>query len=284
MNSTLGYFHNDDASAVFTIPGVMKFSPNGEKIGVAYTIYPVGVTELFDFDSQTGFVSNHIFLFADSLPYGVSFSPDNSKLYFQSMGTSAWSKIIQYDLSVPSQSLIPLTRNIVFQKHLLGGELTGLQLASDNKIYGARYDIDTLLVINNPNAYGLSCNISSNSITLNGRKCYENFPHFNESYFSTLTSTNCVSNNNTNISTTNSDIEIFPTITEDCITIYISSLNQFDSIEIEIFNSYGEQVSKEKKVLNQHKKTSLCLNFNKEGLYYMKINNMNIYKILLIKS
>jgi hypothetical protein len=74
----------------------MVASPNGKMI--ADCVYgSIGVLELFDFDSKTGRVSNCTSLTTRQTYYGLSFSPDNSKLYVSIWGDLE--SIYQYDLS-----------------------------------------------------------------------------------------------------------------------------------------------------------------------------------------
>ncbi|MFT3908740.1 MAG: hypothetical protein QM737_04895 [Ferruginibacter sp.] len=62
--------------------GYVRVSPNGLKLCIAYTRN--SLSQLFDFDNITGILSNPIDLTTSLLPfgpYGIEFSPDNSKLY-----------------------------------------------------------------------------------------------------------------------------------------------------------------------------------------------------------
>ena len=97
--------------------------------------------------------------------YGVSFSPDNSKLYI-----AEWQSpkvIYQYNLlagnghpdSVVNSRILISTPPIA---------PSALQLAPDGKIYVARFPSDTLSVIHNPNALGASCNYEEAAFYLNG--------------------------------------------------------------------------------------------------------------------
>jgi len=64
--------------------GTGKFSPDGKKFARAYgTPIPNSNLQLFDFDILTGKLSNSFTILGASAGpwYGISFSPDNSKLY-----------------------------------------------------------------------------------------------------------------------------------------------------------------------------------------------------------
>jgi hypothetical protein len=60
--------------------GQMKVSPNGIIIGSAIN-YSTSKVEIYDFDNSTGNVSNPMILYNIDDPWGLEFSPDNTKLY-----------------------------------------------------------------------------------------------------------------------------------------------------------------------------------------------------------
>ena len=147
------------------VGGYLRPSPNGKKL--AYAIEYISVFEIFDFDNSTGKVSNPVSvtypgtigLNGTHLPYGVAFSPDNSKVYVSDFKGF----IFQYDLS----SNVPA--NIIASQTTINTGLYGLgaiQLAPDGKIYLTVYAQKFLSVINNPNAPGFSCNFQTNGVNL----------------------------------------------------------------------------------------------------------------------
>jgi hypothetical protein len=273
--TSIGYNHNDNS--FFALPGAMKFSPNGNKLVVVYSIYPNGVEELYDFDKNTGLISNLITLPSDTVEYGASFSPDNSKLYIQAgSAIGVIGRIYQYDLSSNNAISIISSRNKVFEKQL-SNNLLGLQL-NTGKIYGAIYNTDTLLVINNPNSYSVSCNIVSNAVYLNGRLCQENLPQFIESYFSpTATSSICNVGIENNI--IENDFEIFP---NPCSSLLNINTSKDYIIDIIIYNLYGQHVLTENNLFN--KKNTVDLSKINSGIYMLQIkqNNNTLIKRLLI--
>jgi gliding motility-associated-like protein len=147
--------------------GYMKFSPNGKKVGLC-TYRNLNTVELFDFDFNTGVLSNPVIdvineTGMDTNPnagvYGCSFSPDNSKFYI-TVPMSPLSLFFQYDLSnsnpdsiIKSKTLVGSTTPI-----LLNCNAGGMQIAPNGKIYIAYSFGPNLSVINNPNAKGLACN------------------------------------------------------------------------------------------------------------------------------
>lgn len=194
--------------------GYMKFSPNSKKIGLAQYGSLNGM-QLFDFDNNTGQFSNPIVdnTFTTKNAYGVTFSPDNSKLYISSLDNA----IYQYDLNNCSSAAILNSKTLVFNCT----SPAAMQIGSDGRIYiavlnsavGPNAVINT---INNPNALGVACNPQlgtyswNNSVAgpLFGVKCEFGLPTFIEEYvqppvsppFSALISSfnnvTCVGNNN----------------------------------------------------------------------------------------
>lgn len=188
ITTNIGYIHNDNISPAV---GVMDFSPNKQKLAVVYSIFnPNGVEELYDFDSSTGNIYNLITLPPDTSEYGVAFSNDNQKLYIGSGGGGGVAnKIYQYDLSSNTPSLIISSKTLI-HSNKWSSPIIDLRNGIDGKIYGTRFYLDSVAVINNPQLSGLACNYNHTAISLNNKICHENFPRFNENYFSpTLTNT-----------------------------------------------------------------------------------------------
>ena len=174
--SAIGKIHSDNSTA--DAVGELKASPNSSKLAVVTLVNPN--IELFDFDNSTGLVSNLITLPENggynsqgnpSGLYGLSFSPDNSKLYASqwlspSAGVSA--KIIQYDLSSNDSASIQQSRVNIFSSATKN--LYSLKLAPDRKIYVAQNQSSSFLgVINDPDSSGLGCNYVDQGIYLNGK-------------------------------------------------------------------------------------------------------------------
>ena len=161
--------------------GYLKASPDGTKLVAAHFGFATGFAQdapggvyLFDFDNDTGIVSNSVELVgpqSNSSPYGVEFSAENTKVYAtlgigaQGNGTS---QLVQWDLlsdNIPaSQNLISLSNNI---------SAGALQLGLDQRIYRARLDFSNfgnsgryLGVINNPDAIGAAANYEDEGILI----------------------------------------------------------------------------------------------------------------------
>ncbi len=134
--------------------GQMLVSPNREMLAYCQ----LGLEEfsqslLLDFDASTGLFSNHRIFAVGNRDYGISFSPDNSKVYVSTLG---FGSLRQYDLNagdwaavVDSESLIVSPTIDNFREQRLG---------PDGKIYISRTGVAALGVIEDPNAAGLACN------------------------------------------------------------------------------------------------------------------------------
>ncbi len=172
------------------VQGCMKFSPNGKKLAIVSgnegvpPDYPPNISQLYDFDNETGIISNPINLHSDTSDYGISFSPDNSKLYIATLGTNT-AKLKQYDVSITDSVSIEASLIVVWEQQASFGIL---QNGPDGKIYCARPGFphsDTLSVINNPNEAGLACNYIDEALYLNGSFSTSGLNNLIESYFNT---------------------------------------------------------------------------------------------------
>ena len=168
QKSKIGSFHGGD---MLNAVGFLKASGDGKKIALA--IRGSNRFELFDFNADTGLLSNRITssdFYTNAL--GVEFSPDGKKLY----GAAATDRqIYQFDLTAtPSQ---------IFNTGIIIGNsadvLSGLQLGPDGKIYCTRRYSNYLGVINNPNATGRAASFEDNGMFLGqNRYAWFSLPNF----------------------------------------------------------------------------------------------------------
>lgn len=177
--------------------GYMKASPDGSKIAVCHNeqgnveggnTNGTGSFWLYDFDSNTGTISNGVNLLDNIDPYGTEFSADSSKLY-----VSSNSSVRQFDLTA---SNITASINTVYS----GGNFIGaIQLGPDGRIYVANSsNYQTLDVINLPNEYGVACNYTPNGVVLaNNTSSIIGLPPFIQSFFlaSIVFENSCVNQN-----------------------------------------------------------------------------------------
>lgn len=138
--------------------GCMKASPDGTMLAMACMD---GTTELYRFDVSTGRVFDPIHLTSPDPTYpayGVSFSPDNSRLYFATYG-----RLDQYTVSIYDRTQIPFTR-----RKISDWPGSSLQLGPDRKIYGGPLVGGWMPVIATPNAIGAACNATQNGLLVGG--------------------------------------------------------------------------------------------------------------------
>ena len=146
--------------------GMMKANKQGNKIALA--IHRMNKYELFDFDKNTGILSNFIESptdFPDA--YSVEFSPNGDYLYATQ---SISKKLNQFDLT----QVNPFDNPYLISSG--GYEHRGLQIGPNGKIYLSRLNNPYLSVINNPNNYGSNCNFENEEVYLEGKLCRSGLP------------------------------------------------------------------------------------------------------------
>ena len=182
--------------------GYLKLSPDGTKLANANMdgVFGSGLNDdvlhLYDFDTQTGIVSNQQALSistSSKSPYGLEFSPNNRFLYVHSsnnffdnsapdIASNHMSTLTQFDLQA---SNIQASEFTIDERQLYRG---GLQLGPDGKIYralSATYSqgLPFLGVISNPNEAGAACNYIHNAINLSPNNSSQGLPPFEQSIF-----------------------------------------------------------------------------------------------------
>ncbi|WP_396142690.1 T9SS type B sorting domain-containing protein [Flavobacterium sp.] len=161
---------------VFETLGYLKFSPDGTKlISCNYQ----DLVELFDFDNNTGIISNPRLITNKFGNYGVEFSPSGDIAYI-STGDLNTCELIQYDLTATN---IPSTAILLYSFNDINQNIGALQLAPDGKIYIPITYSNYVNRINNPNILGLGCNFQLNAISLGSGICILGLPQFIQSYF-----------------------------------------------------------------------------------------------------
>jgi gliding motility-associated-like protein len=157
--------------------GQIKISPDGTKLAVANG-GNLSEAQLFDFDINTGIVSNPLTLYSgiQIRVYGIEFSP-NSKVLYVSLPDYA---VYQFDLEAGSPSGIV---NSSLELNSGANFYGSMQLASNGKIYVSKPGELFIDVINNPNIVGTGCTYLSEEIDLGGRQCALGLPPFVQSFF-----------------------------------------------------------------------------------------------------
>lgn len=166
--STVGLMHNETGSGMNreTI-GEMKFSHDGKKIALAICFRATNNFETLDFDNATGIVTNSVPIALNGFPYGICFSPDNSKLYISFM--SGQSGIRQYDFATKKTSEITQNER--------DNSFGSIQVGFDGKIYVARTG-SYLDLIEEPNKTGKECRYQKDAIYLETGSCNFGLPNY----------------------------------------------------------------------------------------------------------
>ncbi|MEO1031747.1 MAG: CUB protein, partial [Bacteroidota bacterium] len=164
--------------------GYLKASPDGTKLisaNFGESTVPGGDAGggiyLFDFDNDTGIVSNAVELYSaqnNNSPYGVEFSAENRKAYATvgfGPGGGGASQILQWDLEAAN---IPNSLQVIHSSNTFSAG--ALQLGVDRRIYRALTDFGRLGngqptgfylgVINNPEEDGLATNYVDEGVLL----------------------------------------------------------------------------------------------------------------------
>lgn len=165
--------------------GYMKANPDGSNLALA--LEADHTIELFDFNNETGDVSNPILiqLPTNSYTYGIEFSPNGSVLYVTAAGTG---KVYQYNLQAGSDEAIIKSQTLIGSS-MNNTWIGALQIGPDGKIYFPLYRTPYLGVINNPNVLGDECQFQLDAIYLgapsNGRQYLSRLglPTFAQSFF-----------------------------------------------------------------------------------------------------
>jgi len=147
----------------FQSSGQLTANCSGDKL--AYATYQA---MLFDFDNNTGVISNYIALGFDA--FGCAFSPSGRYLYMSSLGFT--SEIKQFDLYAAN---IPASAQLIGQTSLYN--IGNMALGPDHKIYISRSGAYYLGTINNPELAGTACNYAGSSVTLTRNSEY-GLPNF----------------------------------------------------------------------------------------------------------
>ncbi|WP_165806564.1 T9SS type B sorting domain-containing protein [Chitinophaga parva] len=164
--------------------GYLKFSPNGKKLAaeLGHPDITSDITiQLFDFDNQTGIVSNAVTVATGNQlfdAYSLEFSPSGNVLYATASYGNA--TLYQFDLSSGISSTIEASVKNVGNGY--EGK-TCVQLAPDKKIYVSKDGYQFLGCVNNPDVVGTGCNYVNNAVDLGSGRGRLGFPNFVQSFF-----------------------------------------------------------------------------------------------------
>jgi gliding motility-associated-like protein len=116
---------------------------------------------IYDFDADSGKVKNPLLIDSTDGYYGVSFSPDNSKLY---AGIAYPNKINQFDLSSGDSATMVNSKVLIATGQVFSG---AIKRGPDNRIYYcSRANDSAINIINFPNLAGIACQNVTNGLPL----------------------------------------------------------------------------------------------------------------------
>jgi hypothetical protein len=257
--------------------GEIKFSPSGTKLafngnGVGGND-PSNILTLCDFDKNTGIVSSPINLPFSRGEFGLSFSPDNSKLYGTTWKAfnftlSDYNYLYQFDLSSGVPSTIINSKQII-DSIQYPTSYGSLKIGPDGKIYLRHVGSSYLGVINLPDQSGSTCNYVKNGFYIGSQTWQHGLNNYIEY------TTYC---DNTGISTltqANSGISIAPNPFSAQTVLHTD--NYFQNATLTVYNFLGQIVKETKNISGQ---TIILYRDNlPNGLYFIQLTQEN--KVIL---
>lgn len=289
----------------FKSKGWLQASPNGKMLACAVSSdgFERNPLELYDFDSETGIIYNRRELGLYAGLYGVSFSPDNTKLYFtfSDQLINRTDRFCQFDLTIDDIETIKSSRTDIYALHDPFPDLISnqkdtvsfgvLQLAPDGRLYmkaiipytsneqGRIEEKLKIYFVDQPNRPGLLCepkgrDFNASFTSPNGWS----FPNLMPHYFNGLQPIN---NDDENTSCDESNILVYPNPVSNILNIDFTG-DCGNSIEVQIFNSIG-QAMLEKPLTETFYNIDLSL--ISDGIYFLVFKTSNekfIKKIIKI--
>lgn len=182
--------------------GQLKFSADGTKVCSTLGGSSINTVQLFDFDINTGKLSNPMIIVDSGVlhAYSSEFSPNGKVLYVTAFNQP---DLFQFDLSSNNEKIIQSSKINLSTNNKTK---SCLQIGYDHKIYVSKNKQSELGVINEPNKIGKQCDYNDAGITFAaGSECRLGFPNFIQSYFKTYLP--LVDNTSTDTSSTTSDLQ-----------------------------------------------------------------------------
>lgn len=159
--------------------GQMSISPDGSKLAIALCFS--SLFEIFNFDINTGIITNPISFGGYTMAWGIEFSPNSQFIYF-----TQWTHNKVYQADISSGNAISVAASIEEVGSISGAgqySVGYLSRTPDGRIFIAKYGYDNLATISNPNLAGASSNFNEAGFLLNfgsstaGLSTYAVFPN-----------------------------------------------------------------------------------------------------------
>ena len=245
--------------------GQMKLNASGTKLALAISNFQPAYLDLFDFNNNTGVVSNFCHMVIDSALqrdiYGIEFSPDGTKLYATLLAGPPGPPIYQFDLTAGGGNCdsIFASRLKLIQLYSCNG--IGMQLAPNGKIYIVINTMHSLGCINYPNLKGFAANFDSTAVSLSASDGGYMLPSFIAGYKYYNGIPHCPTDG-IEESKANNTISIFPNPVKDNISIETSQ-----SAVIKITNIQGQLIISVNTTGNN---TNIDVSVLPSGLYFIR--------------
>jgi hypothetical protein len=238
--------------------GQLKFSPCGDKMASANGY--LDTVDVFDFDIESGVVSNRVALPMPAHIYGVEFSPNEQFLYVTTYDLE--NGLLQYDLTAGTADEIIASKQVIN----FSEDLYAMQLGLDGKIYVCKSFYSHLGAINSPDLAGLDCDFDLNAVDLDpnfeGTTSALGLPDFVSSF---LAPTSCTALGIDENSAASESL-VFPNPSADYFTLESVKENSW----VEIYNSQGMLI--QKFVSDGKTKLQFGQNYS-AGIYLITIKN-----------
>ena len=167
--SSVGSTHSGGSPSGYNAMGQMTISEDGSKLGTA--LYSDGKIEIFDFNLNTGQLSNPITLTGFNNPWGIAISDNNQFLYYTEWyGTQVW----QLNISSGNAYSILASKTLVGTGSFPNStsyKIGYLERSWDGKVYIAKFNQNYISCINNPDLQGTACNFVDNAVSLGSKTC-----------------------------------------------------------------------------------------------------------------
>lgn len=252
--------------------GQMKFNPCGNKL--ALTIGYTDVWELFDFNTNTGVISNCATFPQTAHVYGIEFSAESSKIYVSTYNPLR--TLVQYDISLSNTVAIAVSETSLSTTP----DIYGLQLANDGKIYVCKSFSQWIGVVNSPSVAGAGCNYNDTQLDADpstmGVTAALSLPGFSSTYF-LPTGFVCPTPTGINeIAVENSLPVIYPNPTANDFSIYSR-----EAAKYEVYSYTGKLIE----TISSGKNTTVKFGENyAKGIYFIKSGGEKTESIKVIKQ
>ena len=156
--------------------GYVQFSSDGTKLAISYASQ--NLVEVYNFDKNTGIISNPVAITNVKNPYSVAFSAGNNYLY---VSTDTLHRLLQYNLGAGTQAKIDSSKYVLSKDSTINYD--ALAMNPDGQIDVALGNSGYLGVINSPDGDTSNADYIHKAITLTGAQSNTGLPNILTNYF-----------------------------------------------------------------------------------------------------